>query len=67
MLSIKSSKEIANAKNYAWEQWSEGLDLPYGRQNMFKIVKKMRKNIQDSGIKYIKDERGDILAALKTW
>ena len=62
LLSKISSREVAKAKDDAWEQWSEGLDSAAGRLKMFKIPKQLRKDRQDvSGTNYIKDENGDIL------
>ena len=62
LLSRIASREVARAKDDAWEQWSEGLGSACGRLKMFKIAKQMRKDRQDiSGTNYIKDERGDIL------
>ena len=47
LLSRIASREVARAKDDAWEQWSEGLDSACGRLKMFKIAKQMRKDRQD--------------------
>ena len=61
-LRSKAKREVAIAKRFAWERWDQQREGTKQQNDMYKLVKQMRRERRDlENSKYIRDENGNIL------